>query len=1154
MPQEIQNEKLVNLEDAQVLYNDLRGRADSKVSSNQGVENAGKALGIDVDGLVVPTPFPVFDYTSRSAFPATGAAAKIYVAKDTGFLYTWNGTTYVTLVDDASAATNKVWSASKVSGELTDLEETVTESMEDLEENLNAEISRLDGVKAESDNLYAYKTAVPGEVVECYDAVAEAVKTMQIEIAPVQDLHGYDNPWPAGGGKNKLPLPVATTQDGITLVRNDDGSVTLTGTAERTTYFDCFAGTFDSTAFAGYKIIVYATSGAISSSNLRIRISDSSRISIQEIISAETEATIADNGSGLYLAIRVPNGFAIPSGGYTLKPMLYAPNESSTFVPYSNICPISGFTGCDVTVANGDDPTAQGYAITFPSSAGTVYGGTLTVNKDGTGELMVDRQFFDLTGKTFSTTSVVGRFLFSTSANDMPKTAGQGKYIVSSHFPSVRQMSSIGVKCFINSDIQILFQTGDVSIDTVEKLNTWLTAQSNAGTPVTCCYELATPVTYTLTAPQIRTILGYNRIYASTGSILSMLYPAERYLTAEQADKERIHAVVDEQSAVMSVTDGADNVPMGMQIAIEPVQDLHGYDNPWPAGGGANQWDEVWEQGGVNISDGQNYANESPRIRSKNYISVNPGAEYYISYLSGISHVIAFYDSNKSFISGAWTSDGIITVPNNAYFIRFSTNDDYGATYKNNISINYPATVTTYSPYSNICPVTGWTGAEVTRTGKNLLKLFDTDSTHRGVHITKENGVVKRVGTWDSTNTVSGFSITGTTISLGNYSNYYNTTEDNTIKLKPGTYTLTAKATKSTNASTLQVFCATFRSLGGNIANGIGMIGSTYGDIINQTKTYSFTLTEEAYFYCGINSAVSSDGTAVDWAIEVQLEVGNSASAFVPYIGSTTEYAFPEAAGTVYGGTLAVNKDGSGKLIATHERINLGSVSWDYNSTYSFFHTNAIPAKAVDTGYIPDWKCECYKIISVRATSSWGSAENNSISERGDGRVCIKDTRYTDGTSLGSALNGIYLVYELATPVEYTLTAEQITSLLGLNNIWADCGNVLQLDYAADTKTYIDNQTADISGKVATAIGGLKSEILLQEETIPDTTQTISFDSSGNVSSIVHKDGTNNTIRSDVFTFGTNTITEVRTLYTGETLTIVTNTTTLVTTVTYAAA
>ena len=100
------------------------------------------------------------------------------------------------------------------------------------------------------------------------------------------------------------------------------------------------------------------------------------------------------------------------------------------------------------------------------------------------------------------------------------------------------------------------------------------------------------------------------------------------------------------------------------------------------------------------------------------------------------------------------------------------------------------------------------------------------------------------------------------------------------------------------------------------------------------------------------------------------------------------------------------------------------------------------------------------------------------------------------------------------------------------------------------TQRIVGEEITDIKEDVT----DLKSAILLQEETIPDTTQTISFDSSGNVSSIVHKDGSNNTIRSDAFTFGTNTITEVRTLYTGETLTIVTNTTTLVTTVTYAAA
>lgn len=73
----------------------------------------------------------------------------------------------------------------------------------------------------------------------------------------------------------------------------------------------------------------------------------------------------------------------------------------------------------------------------------------------------------------------------------------------------------------------------------------------------------------------------------------------------------------------------------------------------------------------------------------------------------------------------------------------------------------------------------------------------------------------------------------------------------------------------------------------------------------------------------------------------------------------------------------------------------------------------------------------------------------------------------------------------------------------------------------------------------------------LQVDIIPDTTQTITYDSSGNVSAIVHTDENDDTVRTDAFTFGEDTITETRTLDTGEVLTIVTNTSTLVTTITY---
>ena len=87
---------------------------------------------------------------------------------------------------------------------------------------------------------------------------------------------------------------------------------------------------------------------------------------------------------------------------------------------------------------------------------------------------------------------------------------------------------------------------------------------------------------------------------------------------------------------------------------------------------------------------------------------------------------------------------------------------------------------------------------------------------------------------------------------------------------------------------------------------------------------------------------------------------------------------------------------------------------------------------------------------------------------------------------------------------------------------------------------------------VGTELSDLKSDLKLLCDEIPDTTQTYTF-ANGAVSQVTHsRNGT--TIRTDAFTYGTSTITEVRTLNTGESLTIVTNLTTLETTVTYSAA
>ena len=104
----------------------------------------------------------------------------------------------------------------------------------------------------------------------------------------------------------------------------------------------------------------------------------------------------------------------------------------------------------------------------------------------------------------------------------------------------------------------------------------------------------------------------------------------------------------------------------------------------------------------------------------------------------------------------------------------------------------------------------------------------------------------------------------------------------------------------------------------------------------------------------------------------------------------------------------------------------------------------------------------------------------------------------------------------------------------------------------AGAVTY-NSETAYNDGTVGKAVSDLTRQLSdndLHLEEIPDTTQAITFDQSGNVQSIVHSRN-NTAVRTDVFTFGENTITEVRTLANGHSLTMVTNLTTLETTVTY---
>lgn len=321
----------------------------------------------------------------------------------------------------------------------------------------------------------------------------------------------------------------------------------------------------------------------------------------------------------------------------------------------------------------------------------------------------------------------------------------------------------------------------------------------------------------------------------------------------------------------ITITDGTPSTVKNLDVSLEPIQDLHGYDNPWPAGGGANIWDEQWEAGAY---DGQGNKVSASRLRCKNKIPVTPSTSYYAvcagSYNSWLN--IVYFDANEAWVSTTSTTVGrVFTTPSDAYYMAFNTSDAYGTTYLNDIAINYPSTVTTYSPYSNICPISGYDSVSVQRTGKNI---FDLNAIHEiDTSVGAKNG--------------------------------YEFTDQATYKIKP--YATYAE-------SGIEAYLYAQKKYAD------GTYGSIEYIVANQ-NTGLVTITVESGESMVVYDA--SGGSKEDAirsfsAWKFQVSIGSEFPAmYEPYSGSTATISLTSA-GTVYGGTLDFD---TGVLTVTDENI-----------------------------------------------------------------------------------------------------------------------------------------------------------------------------------------------------------------------------------------
>lgn len=98
---------------------------------------------------------------------------------------------------------------------------------------------------------------------------------------------------------------------------------------------------------------------------------------------------------------------------------------------------------------------------------------------------------------------------------------------------------------------------------------------------------------------------------------------------------------------------------------------------------GFNQWDEEWELGAYDISNG-NKIQQNTHLRNVNPIKILGGTDYYFK--SPTSLFLCWYDSEMKFINSVSVNNSIIKSPSNAAYLNFYQYNKN--TYDNDICIN----------------------------------------------------------------------------------------------------------------------------------------------------------------------------------------------------------------------------------------------------------------------------------------------------------------------------------------------------------------------------------------------------------------------------------------------------------------------------------
>lgn len=312
----------------------------------------------------------------------------------------------------------------------------------------------------------------------------------------------------------------------------------------------------------------------------------------------------------------------------------------------------------------------------------------------------------------------------------------------------------------------------------------------------------------------------------------------------------------------------------------------------------------------------------------------------------------------------------------------------------------------------NVRPISGWESVSVNVTGKNILKNERTTATIGGVTFTVNE---------DKSVTVNG---------TATQNAYFLLNTSRKIEAKAGvTYRLTGCPS---GGSGYIIY---------NDSHGMSDSGSG--------STYTPTADDTWEFFIRIANGTTVNNVLFKPMLRVKQTGDNDE--YEPYNGTINTTTLGR---TVYGGTLDVV---TGVLTVDKVGVDLGSLTWSKYGNYT--DKDRYLTTGIDSTVKND---EANAICSIYPRL-WGA--NGWWISSGSGKLSIFTTygQYSSVSAFKTAMSGQILCYPLATPQTYTLTGQEVNTLLGENNVWADSGDV-EITYRRDISIVLENLENALGG------------------------------------------------------------------------------------------